>query len=140
MGSKHSKATVIFINGVEVSSTSAGCGITDSNCGVTMKTEDNTTYGKDAEVYGPTLYSGEFGCGGKYQTGATGPRALFQPLVKAGTEVTIKYRPEGTGSGLPQSMFQAILTKYVETAPVAGYRLWTLETQPSDTWDDTAQA
>lgn len=133
MTTKHSKYTVILIAGADVS---GFC--TDSNCEQSAKTEDTTTYGKNAEVYDPQLLSGAFGCGGRYETGILGPRAVLKPLV--GTKVTVIYRPEGTGSGLPQDSFSVIITKYSETAPVAGYRLWTIDTQPSDVWDSTAQA
>jgi hypothetical protein len=132
MARKHSKLTVIIINGSDISQF-----CTDSNCEQSSKTEDTTTYGKDSEVYDPTLLSGAFGCSGKYDDSATGPRAVLKPLV--GTKVTVQYRPEGTGSGLPQDEFEAVITKYAETAPVAGYRLWSLETQPSDDWDSTDQ-
>lgn len=132
MARKHSKLTVILIAGNNVS---ADC--TDSNCEQSAGTEDTTTYGKNAVVKDPTLLDGAFGCSGKYSDGVTGPRAVLKPLV--GTKVNVKYRPEGTGSGLPQDSFDAVITKYTETAPVAGYRLWSLETEPSDTWDSTAQ-
>lgn len=133
MATKHSKYTIILIANNDIS---VYC--TDSNCEQSSKTEDVTTYGKNAEVYDPTLLGGAFGCSGKYNTATTGPRAVLKPLV--GTKVTVKYRPEGTGSTLPQDSFDAVITKYSETAPVAGYRLWSLETQPSDAWDSTAQA
>ena len=135
MTTMHSKETVILVNGTDIS---AFC--TDSNAKRSAKTEDNTTYGKDDEVYDPTLLSGTFGCGGKYHTKATSnsPKSILEPLV--GTKVPILYRPEGTGSGLPQNSFDAVITGYEETAPIAGYRLWTLETQPSDAWDNTNQA
>lgn len=132
MTTMHSKETVIIVDGNDIS---IYC--TDSNRKRTAGTEDNTTYGKDDEVHDPTLRKGEFGCGGKYNTAATGPRAVIDPLV--GTKVNIKYRPEGTGSGLPQDSFDAVITGYEETAPVAGYRLWTMTTQPSDAWDLTDQ-
>lgn len=132
MARKHSKLTIILINGTDIS---VNC--TDSNCEQSSKTEDLTTYGKNAEVYGGTLLSGAFGASGKYADGASGPRGFIKPLV--GTTVTVIYRPEGTGSTLPQDSFSAVITKYNETAPVAGYRLWAMETQPSDTWDSTAQ-
>lgn len=132
MATKHSKYTVILIGGNDVS---AFC--TDSTCEQSSKTEDNTTYGKDAEVYDPTLLSGAFSCSGKYDDTVAGPRAVLKPLV--GTKVNVKYRPEGTGSGLPQDSFDAVITKYNETAPVAGYRTWSLDTQPSDEWDSTDQ-
>lgn len=133
MAVKHSKLTVILVNDVDIS---AYC--TDSSRERSSKTEDTTTYGKNAEVYDPTLLSGAFSCGGRYESGVSGPRAILDPLV--GTKVNVKYRPEGTGSGLPQDSCDIVVTKYAETAPVAGHRLWTLETQPSDVWDTTAQA
>lgn len=133
MAVKHSKLTVVLVNGSDIS---AFC--TDSSRERSAKTEDTTTYGKNAEVYDPTLLSGAFSCGGRYESGVAGPRAILDPLV--GTKVTLVYRPEGTGSTLPQDTCDIVITKYAETAPVAGYRLWTLETQPSDAWTTTAQA
>ncbi len=132
MARKHSKLTVIIIDGNDVSDF-----CTDSNCEQSSGTENTTTYGKNADVFDPTLLNGAFGCSGKYDDSATGPRAVLKPLV--GTKVTVQYRPEGTGSGLPQDEFETVITKYVETAPVAGYRLWSLETQPSDEWTLTDQ-
>ncbi|HEX2551809.1 MAG TPA: hypothetical protein VHK64_09470, partial [Nocardioidaceae bacterium] len=98
---------------------------------------DLTTYGKNKIVRGPALGDGAFSCSGKYDDSATGPRAVLKPLVN--TLVTVTYRPEGTGAGLPQDVFSAVLTKYTETAPVAGYRTWAIETDPSDAWNSTAQ-
>lgn len=132
MARKHSKHTVIIIDGNDVSTF-----CNDSNCEQSGGTEDNTTYGKNAQVFDPTLLNGAFGCSGKYDDSATGPRAVLKPLVN--TKVNVKYRPEGTGSGLPQDSFDAVITKYTETAPTNGYRLWALETQPSDEWDSTDQ-
>ena len=132
MARKHSKSTVILIDTNDIS---AFC--TDSMCEQSSGTEDVTTYGKNAVVKDPTLLDGAFSCSGKYDDGATGPRAVLKPLV--GTKVNIKYRPEGTGSGLPQDSFDAVITKYTETAPVAGYRLWARETEPSDAWTTTDQ-
>jgi hypothetical protein len=132
---KHSRLTVIIVDGNDIS---ADC--TDSNCEQSFGTEDNTTYGKTVQVFDPTLGTGACGFSGKYANGATGPRAILKPLAATGAAVNIKYRPEGTGSGLPQDSFTAVITKYTETAPVAGYRTWACETQPSDVWDSTNQA
>ena len=132
MGQVHSKHTVIIVDGNDISTFA-----TDSNRKRSGQTEDLTTYGKDDVVKGPTLGTGEFGCSGKYDDTASGPRAVLDPLVN--TLVTIVYRPEGTGSGLPQDSFLAVITGYEETAPVAGYRLWVLSTEPSDTWDTADQ-
>jgi hypothetical protein len=133
MARKHSKHTVILIGTDDISEF-----CTDSTCGQQSGTEDNTTYGKDAVVKDGTLLTGTFSCSGKYDDAATGPRAVLKPLV--GTTVTVQYRPEGTGLGLPQDEFSAVITDYSETAPVAGYRTWSLTTEPSDEWDSTDQA
>jgi hypothetical protein len=132
MSRTHSKHTVIIVDSNDVSEF-----CTDSNCESSSGTEDNTTYGKNAQVFDATLPTGAFGCSGKYDSSAAGPRAVLKPLV--GSKVLVQYRPEGTGSGLPQDEFEAVITKYTETAPVAGYRTWALETQPSDEWDSTDQ-
>jgi hypothetical protein len=132
MAKKHSKYTVIIVAGNDVSTF-----CTDSTCEQSSGTEDTTTYGKDAVVKDPTLLDGVFSCSGKYDDAVTGPRKILKPLV--GTKVTVLYRPEGTGAGLPQDSFSAVITKYTETAPVAGYRTWAMETEPSDTWNTANQ-
>lgn len=129
-----SKVTVCLVDGNDISEYSV-----DSSRGRSSGTEDNTTYGKNAIVKDPTLLSGAFTISGKYDSDAVaGPRAVLDPLV--GTKVEIIYRPEGTGSGKPQDRFDAVITDYTETAPVAGYRTWALVTEPSDEWDTTAQS
>lgn len=132
MATKHSKLTVIKVDGNDIS---VYCN--DSTCEQSAGTEDNTTYGKDSEVHDPTLLTGAFSCSGKYDDGVAGPRAVLKPLV--GTKVPVIYQPEGTGSGKPQDSFDAVITKYTETAPVAGYRTWALDTKPSDDWDSSDQ-
>jgi hypothetical protein len=132
MAKKHSKYTVIIVAGNDVSTF-----CTDSTCEQSSGTEDTTTYGKDAVVKDPTLLDGVFSCSGKYDDAVTGPRKILKPLV--GTKVTALYRPEGTGAGLPQDSFSCVITKYTETAPVAGYRTWAMETEPSDTWNTANQ-
>lgn len=129
----HSKYTVVIVDGNDISQY-----CNDSNRERGSGTEDGTHYGDNAEVYDPTLLSGAFGCSGKYNDDAGGPRAVLDPLV--GAVVNVKYRPEGTGTGKPQDSFDVVITKYNETAPVAGYRLWSLETQPTGEWDTTAQS
>lgn len=132
MARKHSKYTVVLIDDNDVSEFCL-----DSSCEQSSGTEDNTTYGKNAVVKDPTLLNGAFSCSGKYDSDVTGPRAVLKPLV--GTKVNVKYRPEGTGTGLPQDSFDVVITKYTETAPVAGYRTWALDTEPSDEWDSNNQ-
>ncbi len=130
----HSKLTVVLVDGNDISEY-----CTDSSRERSSGTEDNTTYGKNAIGKDPTLLTGTFTCSGKYDSDAVaGPRAVLDPLI--GTKVEIQYRPEGTGSGKPQDRFDAVITSYTETAPVAGYRTWALVTEPSDEWDLTDQS
>ena len=135
MTTSHSKNTVVIIDDNDVS---AFC--KDSNASRKSGTEDNTTYGKDDMVKDPTLRDGAFACSGVYHTLATSgsPKSVLEPLV--GTKVTVKYRPEGTGTGLPQNSFDCVITDYTETAPVGGYRQWSLTGEPSDAWDNTVQS
>lgn len=132
MARARTKDAVIIVDGNELT-----VHITDVNRKRSGGTEDNTTLGKDDIVKDPTLGTGEFGFSGKYDSAATGPRAVLDPLVN--TKVNIKYRPEGTGSGLPQDSFDAVITGYEETGAVAGYIGFVCSTEPSDAWDTTDQ-
>lgn len=133
MAFKHSKLTVILVDDVDLSAF-----INNSNFKKSSKSEDLTTYGKDAEVYGGGLLSGECGISGVYDDGAAGPRATLMPLI--GSNVNVKHRPEGTGAGKPQDSFDALIMDYSETAAVAGYRQWACTIQPSDDIDSTDQS
>lgn len=135
MSRRKAKDAVIIVDGNDIS-----MHVTNVNRKRAGGTEDNTTFGKDDIVKDPTLGTGEFGCSGKYYTKSTAgsPRAVLDPLVN--TKVNIKYRPEGTGSGLPQDSFDAVITGYEETGEVAGYIGWVLSTEPSDAWDTANQA
>lgn len=133
MARARARDAVIIVDGNDISPY-----VTDVNRKRAGGTEDNTTFGKDDVVKDPTLGTGEFGCSGKYDKAAGGPRAVLDPLVN--TKVNIKYRPEGTGSGLPQDSFDAVITGYEETGAVAGYIGFVLSTEPSDAWDTSDQA
>lgn len=100
---------------------------------------DVTTYGKDDHVFGPGLGTGGFTMGGVYDsTASTGPAAKLESVRKTTTEIIRK--PEGTGTGKPTQTFDAVLTSYVETAPVADYIRWTAEFTVSDAIVTTTQA
>lgn len=129
-----STRTVVIVDGNDISKYCSESGPERGS-----NTEDITTYGKNAEVYAGTLMTGAFSASGWYDDDEDdGPRAVLDPLV--GETVPIVYRPEGTGSGLPQWTFDAVITKYAQSAPVAGHVTWSLETQPSDEWLDTPQS
>lgn len=100
---------------------------------------DTTTFGADGHVFDGGLTNGTVKVDGFYDsTAGTGPRAVITPLL--GTKVTFVHRPEGTGSGLPQNSSDVVVTKYVESSPVADFTKWSLELQISGTVTTTAQS
>lgn len=130
---QHGKDTVLKVATIDISQ------YTDtSELEVGADDHDVTTYGKDDHVYQGGLGNHSFKCSGTYDTTAvTGPRALLKPLV--GTTAAVVRQPEGTGSGKPQDAFNMLITKYVETNPVADMVKWSLEGKVSDAIDSTPQ-
>ena len=86
---------------------------------------DLTCYGADDYVVDGGLLKGAFSMGGRYNSAATGPKAVIEPLI--GTVVTLIRRPEGTGSGKPQQSVSVLVKKYTETSPVADFINWNLD-------------
>jgi hypothetical protein len=100
---------------------------------------DVTTYGKDDHVHAGGLRTGGFTMGGTYDsTAVNGPAAALEPLIATVTEIIRK--PEGTGTGKPTQTFDAVLTSYVETSPVADMVSWSAEFTVSDAVATTTQA
>ena len=97
-----------------------------------------TTYGKASKVYRGGLKDAKVTVSGWYDDAATGPHTLIAPLV--GTNAAFVFRPEGTGSGKPQSTVDVLVTSYNESSPVADHIQWTAELQCSDTINDAPQA
>lgn len=101
---------------------------------------DVTTYSptRVGHVYDGGLANDTFTMSGIYETGASGPRAVLEPLILTVVEITRK--PEGTGSGKPLETFQGLIEKYVETNPVADMVSWSCDIQVSDGVVSTTQA
>jgi hypothetical protein len=99
---------------------------------------DITGYGKQNKVKRGGLKDGTFTCGGWYDTGATGPRAVLEPLEA--TTVTLIHKPEGTGTGKPQRSVSVVVGKYSETGPVDDIVQWTCDFAMSDTVTNTTQS
>lgn len=136
MAAVHSKNTVITVDSTDLSAYT-----TDSTFPKTTDTHDLTTYGNDSKVYGAGLNDATFTMSGVYDsTASTGPRAKLNTIYAGNAAVEIVRRIEGTGSGLPEDTFNAILTKYEETDPVADYVMWSAEWQVSGDVDTTAQS
>lgn len=114
-------------------------GFTDSSeLNRTSDSHDSTTYGNNAHRKSGGLLDGKFTMSGTYDnTAVTGPRAVLRPLL--GTVVAIVRRVEGTGAGKPQDAFNALLTSYVESNPVADNVKWSAEYEIDGDVDSTPQ-
>jgi hypothetical protein len=99
---------------------------------------DVTTYGNVAHRKAGGLLDGSFKMSGTYDnTAVTGPRAVLEPLLS--TVVAVIRQPDGTGTGKAQDTFNALLTKFVETSPVADMVKWSAEFEIDGDVDSTPQ-
>lgn len=125
MAFQHGKSTVVKLNGVDLSAFTNTSSI-DRNA----DSHDVTTYGKSSHVYSGGLGNGTASMAGIYDNTTVGPRDVIRPLV--GTVVTFIRQPEGAGVGKAQDSVSVLVTKYVETNPVADMVSWSCEMQLSD--------
>lgn len=88
---------------------------------------DVTTFGNSAHRYVGGLTDGTLTLQGIYDSAAGGPQEVLEPLL--GTACTIVYAPAGDGSGQVEKTFEAVLTSYEETVPVADMITWSAEFQ-----------
>lgn len=86
---------------------------------------DSTAYGAEGHEVNGGLQTGSITIGGKYVTGVAGPRAVIAPLL--GTLVPFVYRPQGTGSLLPEDTATVHVRSYNQSSPVADIVRWTAE-------------
>lgn len=133
MGYQHGKDTIITVGGDDISAWTNTSEMTRG-----AASHNVTHYGKNAEVHQGGLRNGQFTCGGTYDnTLTTGTHAVLNPLV--GTIVEVVRMPEGEGTGKPTQTFDAVLTQYVETNPVADMVTWSAQFTISDDVVETAQ-
>lgn len=91
---------------------------------------DTTTFGALGHTYFGGLTDGTVSLSGIYDnTAVTGPRAAVQASL--GATVAFKYRPEGVGTGKPESTFNVVVTAYEESVAVADMIMWSGECQIS---------
>jgi hypothetical protein len=132
-----------FIHGKSVFISVSGDDLSTYTNSVEIKREadahDVTCFGQTAKKYQSGLTDGTVTLKGTYDDGAAGPAAILMPLI-GGTVEEVVYRPEGTGSTKPHYTFDAIVTSYEESAPVAEMITWTAELQISEAVAIAAQA
>lgn len=89
-------------------------------------THDTTCFGSTGHTYAGGLTDGKVSLKGIYDnTATTGPRDAVQAVL--GTTVAFTYRPEGTGTGKPESTCQVVVNSYKESVPVADMISWEAE-------------
>lgn len=125
MAEVHSKNTYVSLDDNDLSQW-----LNDSDWTRSPESHKLTAYGDNNNVYKGGLGDGSTDLSGKYDnTADTGPRAVLEPLL--GTNVTLVYRPEGTGTGKPERSVDVMVGEYKETHPVADYVMWTCKLQHS---------
>ncbi|MET7989852.1 hypothetical protein ABZU76_02975 [Amycolatopsis sp. NPDC005232] len=99
---------------------------------------DVTTFGSTAHKYAGGLLDGTNTLTGIYESGASGPKKVVEPLL--GTVVELVYRPEGTGTGKPEDTVNVLVTAYEETTPVADMITWSATLQLTGAVVNSTQA
>jgi hypothetical protein len=100
---------------------------------------DVTTFGNDSHRKQGGLLDGTATISGIYDnTASTGPQAVLGPII--GTVVELIYRPEGTGSSLPERTVDVLVVNYQESSPVADMVTWTCEVEFDGDVDLAAQS
>jgi hypothetical protein len=99
---------------------------------------DVTTFGNASHRKRGGLFDGTIAIGGVYDTSATGPKDQVEPVV--GTVVAFIWRPEGAGTGKPETTGNVLVQEYVESSPVADIVRWTASLERDGTWTVANQA
>ena len=133
MAKVHGKGTVIKVGASIVK------GANTSSLPRTADVHETTEYGVDDAGNQGGLKRGTFTMGGVYDdTETTGPDDLLKG--HEGETLAITYQIEGTGSGKPQAVFDAVLNSYVTTSPVNNMVTWQADFTRDGAIDDTPQS
>lgn len=117
----HGKSTVLKANTKDISAWS-----NTSEFKYAADKHENTGYGAVGHEYadGLGLKAHGFKCGGTFDiTATTGTAAVFQG--KEGTMFAFVRRIRGTGTGLPEQAFNAVMDDYTESSPFNDIVRWT---------------
>lgn len=86
-----------------------------------IDTAETTTYStsSNAKTYIVTLQGATLSFSGHWDpTTSTGPAALINTIISAGTAVTVVDYPGGTATGQRSNTFSGIITNYTESSDV----------------------
>lgn len=133
MTTSHGRSTIITVATKDISPYTK-----NSQVERAAGTHNTTGYGLDDETYTGGLRNNKFTCSGVYDnTALVGPSIVMKAIV--GTTVAIVRKVEGTGTGKPQSAFNAVLEKFVETSPHDDIVTWAADFQISGPITETTQ-
>lgn len=116
----HGKDTVYLLDGNDLSTHSNSVEFERS-----ADSHDVTTFGNNSHRKFGGLGDGSVTLAGFYDTVATSPRRVIEPLI--GTIVPLVHRPEGTGTGKPEDQVSVLVQSYTESSPVADMVTWTAD-------------
>lgn len=131
----HGRSTVLKIGAVDISlsaktSTFSGSADVHDTTGYSVPSGNRTKSGG--------LVDGKFTASGLYDVQATtGTPTVLEG--KEGTSMSITRQVQGTGTGKPQEVFTAILSKFDVTDPVDDMVQWSAEWEVSGTVNRTVQ-
>lgn len=112
---RHGRFAQVFIGTNEISSF-----LDTADKSTDVDTAETTTFGKGWKTYLAGLAGSTLSLAGSYDgTNTTGPAAILETCIAGGTAWPIKYFPGGSASGQRQHTFNAFVTNYSESAPVA---------------------
>jgi len=116
----HGKDAYVSVNGTDLS---AFC----NNIEMPREADshDVTTFGNSAHRYVGGLTDGSFTIQGFYDVTVGGPADTLEPRI--GQTVEVVYRPAGLDGA--EKAFDAVVTSYEETVPVADMITWACEMQ-----------
>ncbi len=133
MTTSHGKKTVITIATKDISPFTKNSQVERG-----ASTHNVTGYGVDDELYAGGLRNNKVTCSGIYDnTVLVGPSIVLKGAV--GTTLAVVRKVEGTGTGLPQSAFNAVLEKFVETSPHDDMVSWSADFQITGPITETTQ-
>lgn len=129
----HGRLTVLKIGANDISpstKTSTFSGSADVH--------DTSGYGLTNRTKSGGMIDGKFTASGSYDVGATtGTPTLLEG--KEGTSFSLTRQVQGTGTGKPQEVFSAVLSKFDVTSPFDDMVSWSAEWEVSGTVNRAAQ-
>lgn len=127
MAFRHGSKAVITVNAVDIS---AYC--TSLDLAITQDTGETTTFGSTWKSFIAGVQGGKLSIVGDYDgTVTTGPASAILLAQATAAPIAVVHKPGGTASGQRTNSFNALITSYSETSPVAGVITFKAELLPT---------